>query len=139
MIERSQLGGDRIDPELGDRPGAKRPQMAARSPARRFLDPAGVVERLGDDVARDLVAPEFDQHQRAVGGDGQQVDAPAEAGVFLPTDQHPFVGEELRGGDDHVFQLLFARQLRLGQGLRGGGDFPEVGTDGRGGCGFRRP
>jgi len=78
------------------------------------------------------------RHQRAVGGDGEQVDAPAEAGVFLAADQHPFVGEELGGGDDHVFQLPFVRQLRFGQGLRGRGDLPETGTDGHGGSGFRR-
>jgi len=78
------------------------------------------------------------KHQRAVGGDGEHVDAPAEAGVFLPADQHPFVGEELRDGDDHVLELPFARQVRFGQGLRGRGDFPEIGTDGHRGSGFRR-
>ena len=99
----------------------------------QFLDPTGVVQRLGDDITRRLVALEFDQHQRAIGGDGQEVDAPAETGVFLPADQHPLVGEQPGGSDDHVFQLLFAGQLRFGQGLGVGGDLPEVGTDGHGG------
>ena len=127
-------------------------EILAEIPARReaavdggdvlgaqLFHPAGVIERLGDDLARGLVALQFDQHQRAIGGDGQQVDASAEAGVFLPADQHPLVGEQARGGDDHVFQLLFAGQLCFRQRLRRGGDFPEVGTDGHGGSVVKRP
>ena len=67
----------------------KAPQTAAlREPVVDLDDtvcgqlrhPRRIVQRLGDDLARCAVALELDEHQAAVGRDGQQIDAPAVAG-----------------------------------------------------------
>jgi len=71
---------------LGERPGVSRPQMAAMSPARRFLDPAGVVERLGDYVAK-------------AAGDATSDAAPPESGAAEPKKKRP--GHGRNGAADH--------------------------------------
>ena len=44
--------------------------------------------------------------------------ANTKAGIFLPPDEHPFIGEHTRRGDNHVFEQLFLRKRRLLQLLR---------------------
>jgi len=72
------------------------------------IDPAAVVQSLGDDLAGRLVALEFEHVQVAININGEDVDDRAERGRDLPADdQQPFPES---GGvvDEHVFQLLLA-------------------------------
>ena len=107
--------------------------------------PRGVVQRLRHDLARRAVALQLDQHQGAIGRDGQQVDAAPVAGDLLTADQHPFAGQDARLAHDHLFQLLFADELAGGQERRLGADPPDGVLDGHGqqvlghtGCGGGR-
>jgi len=97
---------------------------------RQVYHPRGIVQRLRHDFARSAVAFEFDQHQRTIGRDGQQVNAPAVRGDFLLADQHPFAGENARLAHDHGFQQLLAGEL--GGGQDGGlvGNLPDGVLDG---------
>src|SRR5690606_29155913 len=70
------------------------------------VHPRGVVEGLGDDLARGAVALELDEHEGAVGRDGEEIDAAGEGRDFLPTDEHPLAGKDARIADDHVLQRL---------------------------------
>jgi hypothetical protein len=101
---------------------------------RQLRHPRRIVQRLGDDLARCAVALELDEHQGAVGRDGQQIDAPAVAGDLLPADQHPLARQDRRLADDHVFELLLAGEL--GGGQQGGllADLPDGVLDGHGQC-----
>lgn len=103
-----------------------------------ILDPAGVVDGLGDDVAWGLVAFEFDEDEGGVGGDGEEVDAAAAEGDLLTTDEHPFVRDDARIGRDHVLEELFAGELGDGEGSRGVSDGPDGVFDGHGGAGVRK-
>ena len=80
----------------------------------QLLHPRGIVQCLRDDLARRAVALEFDQHQRTIGRNCQQVDASAVAGDLLPPDQHPLAGEDARVAHDHLFQFLLAGELACG-------------------------
>jgi hypothetical protein len=97
---------------------------------RELLDPRGVVEGLGDNLARRPVAFEFDQHQRGVGRDRQKVDPATHARLLLPADEHPLAREDLRRGHDHVLQLLLVQQGGRGQRRRLGTDLPKGMSDG---------
>ncbi len=66
------------------------------------------------------------------GRDGQQVDAAPVARDLLAADQHPFAGQDARLTHDHVFQLLFADELAVGQQRGLGADLPEGVLDGHG-------
>ena len=100
----------------------------------QFCHPRRIVQRLGNDLARRAVALELDDHQGAIGRDGQQVNAPAVAGDLLPADQHPLARQDRRLADDHVLELLLAG--KLGSGQRGGllADLPDGVLDGHGVC-----
>jgi hypothetical protein len=76
----------------------------------QFLYPPGVIESLRYNFTRGSVPFHFDQNKRAIGGDCQQVNPSTEAGIFLSSNQHPFIREKAWGSDNHRFQqLLFGK------------------------------
>lgn len=81
----------------------------------QILQPGGVVQSLGHDLAWSSVALQLNQHQRSIGSDRQQIDAAAEGSDLLPADEHPLVGQDAGVADDHVFQQLLAGQFAIGE------------------------
>src|SRR3546814_17754949 len=90
-----------------------------------LLDPASIINRLCHYLTRSPVTLKFDQHQRTVGSQGEQVDNAAIACPLLPADQHPFVRKNTRRGDDHILQPPLAGQACPSQRPR---RVPEIGT-----------
>lgn len=78
--------------------------------AAELLHPPSVIQRLGHDFARCAISLQFNEDQRAIRGNCQQIRSTPESGICLPADEHPFVGKQSRSRDDHVFKELFAGQ-----------------------------
>jgi hypothetical protein len=86
---------------------------------------------LRHDLAGGAVTLEFDEYERTIGCDRQEVYASTKAGVFLLSDKHPLIREQAWCGDDHVLQQLLIGERRLDQRLRLATDLPESGSDGQ--------
>jgi hypothetical protein len=57
----------------------------------QILDPTCVVDGLRDDIARRAITLYLDKDQGSVWRNCQEIDPPPMTGLFLASDQHPFV------------------------------------------------
>jgi len=74
-------------------------------------DPAGVIQRLSDDLARRLVALDLDHDEVAVGVDREKVDLLSVAGRHLSADQQEVAVDQADVVLDGLLEMRFLGQV----------------------------